>query len=237
MVSHRRYTSELLDLLDPTVISSMWSGVITVYFIHIVSSLSLPVSLNSVSVSLFTWARLESRWVTPVGSCTAWSMGSSRTDRCPVTSPQVTSTTPSPPSSAPRAPGSTCHAPSSSTWNPPLSVSCLSFYRNFYPLKNISTFTTHLLKQISDVPVHSISKCVQNIIHWYLVISPYRKILFSLSPDEVRTGTYRQLFHPEQLISGKEDAANNYARGHYTIGKEIIDSVLDRIRKLILLIL
>ncbi|KAG0378523.1 Tubulin alpha-3 chain, partial [Mortierella sp. AD032] len=35
--------------------------------------------------------------------------------------------------------------------------------------------------------------------------------------DEVRTGTYRDLFHPEQLISGKEDAANNYARGHYTI--------------------
>lgn len=31
--------------------------------------------------------------------------------------------------------------------------------------------------------------------------------------DEVRTGTYRQLFHPEQLISGKEDAANNFARG------------------------
>ncbi|CAK9249584.1 unnamed protein product [Sphagnum jensenii] len=32
----------------------------------------------------------------------------------------------------------------------------------------------------------------------------------------VRTGSYRQLFHPEQLISGKEDAANNFARGHYT---------------------
>ena len=32
-------------------------------------------------------------------------------------------------------------------------------------------------------------------------------------------GTYRQLFHPEQLISGKEDAANNFARGHYTIGE------------------
>lgn len=50
--------------------------------------------------------------------------------------------------------------------------------------------------------------------------------------DEVRTGTYRQLFHPEQLITGKEDAANNYARGHYTIGKEIVDVVLDRVRKL-----
>ena len=28
------------------------------------------------------------------------------------------------------------------------------------------------------------------------------------------------------------DTANNYARGHYTIGKEIVDLVLDRIRKL-----
>ena len=50
--------------------------------------------------------------------------------------------------------------------------------------------------------------------------------------DEIRTGTYRQLFHPEQLISGKEDAANNFARGHYTVGKEIVDLCLDRIRKL-----
>ena len=50
--------------------------------------------------------------------------------------------------------------------------------------------------------------------------------------DEVRTGTYRQLFHPEQLITSMEDAANNYARGRYTIGKEIVDVVLDRIRKL-----
>ena len=35
-----------------------------------------------------------------------------------------------------------------------------------------------------------------------------------------------------QLISGKEDAANNSARGHYTIGKEIVDLCLERIRKL-----
>uniref|UniRef100_A0A8D3B6Y0 Tubulin alpha chain n=1 Tax=Scophthalmus maximus TaxID=52904 RepID=A0A8D3B6Y0_SCOMX len=62
-----------------------------------------------------------------------------------------------------------------------------------------------------------------------------RAIFVDLEPtviDEVRTGTYRQLFHPEQMITGKEDAANNYARGHYTIGKEIIDLVLDRTRKL-----
>ena len=62
-----------------------------------------------------------------------------------------------------------------------------------------------------------------------------RCVFVDLEPtvvDEVRTGTYRQLYHPEQLISGKEDAANNYARGHYTVGKEIVDLVLDRIRKL-----
>jgi len=34
------------------------------------------------------------------------------------------------------------------------------------------------------------------------------------------------------LISGKEDAANNYARGHYTVGKEIIDTVLEKLRKI-----
>ena len=51
-----------------------------------------------------------------------------------------------------------------------------------------------------------------------------RCVMVDLEPsviDEIRTGTYRQLFHPEQLISGKEDAANNYARGHYTIGTHL----------------
>ncbi|KAH6853478.1 Tubulin/FtsZ [Chaetomium sp. MPI-CAGE-AT-0009] len=63
-----------------------------------------------------------------------------------------------------------------------------------------------------------------------------RSIFVDLDPspiDEIRTGTYRQLFHPEQLMSGKEDAANNYARGHYTIGKEMIDDVVDRIRRVV----
>ncbi|XP_067649370.1 tubulin alpha-1 chain-like [Haliotis asinina] len=62
-----------------------------------------------------------------------------------------------------------------------------------------------------------------------------RAIFVDLEPtvvDEVRMGTYRQLFHPEQLITGKEDAANNYARGHYTVGKEHIDQVIEKIRKM-----
>ena len=48
----------------------------------------------------------------------------------------------------------------------------------------------------------------------------------------MRLGPYRQLFHPEQLITGKEDAANNYARSHYTVDKELVDLVLYRLRKL-----
>ena len=62
--------------------------------------------------------------------------------------------------------------------------------------------------------------------------------------DEVRTGTYRSLFHPETMITGKEDAANNCellrrggadvpdARGHYTIGKDLVDTVLEQVRRL-----
>merc|ERR1711920_743122 len=41
------------------------------------------------------------------------------------------------------------------------------------------------------------------------------------------------MYHPEFLVNGKEDAANNFARGHYTVGKEQIDKVNDRIRKMV----
>ncbi|CEF62916.1 Alpha tubulin-like protein [Strongyloides ratti] len=61
-----------------------------------------------------------------------------------------------------------------------------------------------------------------------------RAIMVDLEPsvvDEIRSGTYKKLFHPDQMITGKEDAANNYARGHYTVGKEIIDQTMDRIKR------
>merc|ERR1712183_1051892 len=63
-----------------------------------------------------------------------------------------------------------------------------------------------------------------------------RNITVDLEPtvvDDVRTGPYAQMFHPEFLLNGKEDAANNFARGHYTVGKEILDQVNDRLRKLV----
>jgi tubulin alpha len=39
-----------------------------------------------------------------------------------------------------------------------------------------------------------------------------RSLYIDLEPnviDEVRTGKYRELFHPETMITGKEDAASN----------------------------
>lgn len=63
-----------------------------------------------------------------------------------------------------------------------------------------------------------------------------RNISVDLEPaviDDVRRGCYTRLFHPNFLLCGKEDAANNFARGYYTKGKEILDMVNDRLRKLV----
>jgi tubulin alpha len=61
-----------------------------------------------------------------------------------------------------------------------------------------------------------------------------RAVFIDLEPtviDEIRTGTYRSLFHPDKLLNGKEDAANNYSRGYFTVGKEMLEPVCDAIRK------
>jgi len=63
-----------------------------------------------------------------------------------------------------------------------------------------------------------------------------RNLTVDLEPtvvDDVRRGPMSALYHPEFLLSGKEDAANNFARGHYTVGKELMDTVNDRLRKMV----
>ena len=62
-----------------------------------------------------------------------------------------------------------------------------------------------------------------------------RAVFTDLEPpviDRIRIGAYRALYHPEQLITGKENASGLYARGKYRIGPEYIDQVMDRVRKL-----
>ena len=57
---------------------------------------------------------------------------------------------------------------------------------------------------------------------------------FDLDPttiDEIRTGEYRQVYHPNQLVNGKESGADNFAIGHYYRGKNYVDEVLDWLQK------
>ena len=63
-----------------------------------------------------------------------------------------------------------------------------------------------------------------------------RNLSVDLEPnviDDVKNSKWAAIFGEEFLLAGKEDAANNFARGHYTVGKEIIDKVNDRLRKLV----
>lgn len=51
------------------------------------------------------------------------------------------------------------------------------------------------------------------------------------SIDSVKAGPYGQLFKPDHFVVGKSGAGNNWARGYYTDGAELIDPVLDIVRK------
>merc|ERR1712003_585492 len=51
--------------------------------------------------------------------------------------------------------------------------------------------------------------------------------------DDIKRGPWSKIYHQDFLVNGKEDAANNFARGHYTVGKELMDTVNDRIRKMV----
>ncbi|KAJ8926182.1 hypothetical protein NQ314_021469, partial [Rhamnusium bicolor] len=61
-----------------------------------------------------------------------------------------------------------------------------------------------------------------------------RAILLDLEPgtmDAVRSGIYGKLFRPDNFVFGQSGAGNNWAKGHYTEGAELVDAVLDVVRK------
>jgi tubulin beta len=49
--------------------------------------------------------------------------------------------------------------------------------------------------------------------------------------DSVRSGPYGRIFRPDNFVFGQSGAGNNWAKGHYTEGAELVDSVLDVVRK------
>merc|ERR1711881_718530 len=61
-----------------------------------------------------------------------------------------------------------------------------------------------------------------------------RAALVDLEPgtlDVVKASAVGTLFEPDNFVFGSSGAGNNWAKGHYTEGAELIDSVLDVVRK------
>ncbi|BGO99325.1 putative Tubulin beta chain (putative) [Rhodotorula toruloides] len=61
-----------------------------------------------------------------------------------------------------------------------------------------------------------------------------RAVLVDLEPgtmDVIRAGPLGGLFRPDNMVSAQNGAGNNWAKGHYTEGAELVDSVLDVVRK------
>ena len=49
--------------------------------------------------------------------------------------------------------------------------------------------------------------------------------------DAVRAGPFGQLFRPDNFVFGQSGAGNNWAKGHYTEGAELVDNVIDVVRR------
>ncbi|KJE92575.1 tubulin beta-2 chain [Capsaspora owczarzaki ATCC 30864] len=61
-----------------------------------------------------------------------------------------------------------------------------------------------------------------------------RAVLVDLEPgtmDAIRGGPLGQLFRPDNFVFGQSGAGNNWAKGHYTEGAELIEPILDVVRK------
>jgi len=61
-----------------------------------------------------------------------------------------------------------------------------------------------------------------------------RAVLIDLEPgtmDSVRSGPFGELFRPDNFIFGQTGAGNNWAKGYLTEGAELMDSVIETVRK------
>jgi len=61
-----------------------------------------------------------------------------------------------------------------------------------------------------------------------------RAILTDLEPgviDYIRASPNGRLFHPDNFIFGTSGAGNNWAKGHYTDGTDLIDNLMDTIHR------
>jgi len=60
-----------------------------------------------------------------------------------------------------------------------------------------------------------------------------RAVVVDLEPgtiDVIKASAYGGAFNPDYLLFGANGAGNNWAKGHYTEGAELVDEVLDKVR-------
>jgi len=61
-----------------------------------------------------------------------------------------------------------------------------------------------------------------------------RAVLVDLEPgtmESVKTSTLSGLFRPDNIVHASNGAGNNWAKGHYTEGSELVDQVLEAVRR------
>jgi len=61
-----------------------------------------------------------------------------------------------------------------------------------------------------------------------------RAVLVDLEPgtmDVIKASATGQIFKPDNMVFGSNGAGNNWAKGHYTEGAELVEDVLDRVRQ------
>jgi len=71
-------------------------------------------------------------------------------------------------------------------------------------------------------------------VSWWNTKRAPRAVLVDLEPgtlDVIKNSSLGQIFNPSNMKFGNNGAGNNWAKGHYTEGAELVEDVLDVIRK------
>eukprot|EP00485_Elphidium_margaritaceum_P009558 CAMPEP_0202700884 /NCGR_PEP_ID=MMETSP1385-20130828/14025_1 /ASSEMBLY_ACC=CAM_ASM_000861 /TAXON_ID=933848 /ORGANISM="Elphidium margaritaceum" /LENGTH=569 /DNA_ID=CAMNT_0049358175 /DNA_START=57 /DNA_END=1766 /DNA_ORIENTATION=- len=104
--------------------------------------------------------------------------------------------------------------------------------------KTSSSNTERKQQELSDLPQTLQAVIAEsNVFFSYNVANDThvpRALFMDLEPnviDDVSNSAFGSLFNASYFVKGAEDAANNYARGHYTVGAEYLEASLEVIRK------
>jgi tubulin alpha len=111
----------------------------------------------------------------------------------------------------------------------------LAIWRQYCAEHNIDEGSGIIENQTNDRSLLTFYQETQLSAHAQSQFIP-RTIMIDTDSSVIETfqsSSMSKLFDPLFLIHGNENASNNFARGHYTIGKELIDTFCARLRLLV----